>query len=483
MAIPEPSTQRVTSQEVSDFIRLLLTYDNLYVVAEDGTISYHDTPEEPIMVELASGQKAPMRIIMPTMDVTDDCVRVNPFDNTIKGSAERNWFWRHRTGSICFIVRRLIRRLVEGITADTLPPSMIGMFDRFIKAEPDDKFLEILKKHPNELCTIFYDRKSKTAQFQCTLLQEEWRTTNGVEKQFRKKDLALLEAFMLDLCGCPPENLIYKATLATALEADAILHVLVMVLERLDVPCQQLLDQDLKVAELKAGLEKLPDYQRCTAWYNTAPKSTQVVGHQPPAWERHLLPTPGRSYQTPGRPAAPAATTPVASPAGPSTLDNYPTVGEGTVTPVQSQPAPVPQPSYHQPAPPRPSHAPPPGYQPQPPPGYQPPPPYGQPGYPPPQPQPSLHDPSNRPWNQAPPPPQNPWAPPHQNNGWGQPQMHGCPQPLPPGYYLPPQGQHGYGPPPPNYGPTPQLPPNPHLHGYGPQPPPYPLASPPVLLS
>jgi hypothetical protein len=280
--------QEISQKQISDYIKLLVEFGGVYKVDSEFIIRGPDS--EPVQIML-NKKAVPIKIFNDRM-MTGDWVFLNPFKETLTVSGERTWFWQSRSMMLGYIIKRMLEALVDKLQSkeDDLHIGELELAQQLV-AQVDDKTRAALTHLSGEdYGVIFYHKKSKTAQFQCRVLESEYHET--FKSKLRKKDWAVITTFMETvLQTAEPEKVyVHTGTNISMMEAEATLHVLTKVAEAIAPYSEAILKVKLPILDMLQHLSLLDKYCRLTMWHQPAGKEKSVVIGTKLPWEIQDVP-------------------------------------------------------------------------------------------------------------------------------------------------------------------------------------------------
>ena len=328
--------EQITHNDVQDFIKLLVTYGNLYYL-DDDLVIHQELDGEKVTV-LDEQKQKPLQILHTGMIKDENNFIFNPFKTIEGNNPGLNWFYTSRIMIASGMVKELILKLVELCASkDTKNYDILQLIDGVSELCDNDMLTEFKKITASDYLRIFYNRKVKTAEAQTAIFGDEIE----LQHKMRKKSWTVLRQLMRNLFKLGKDeytlsNYKYRATILTIPEIDAKLHVLYMITELL-YPWQDLIGQTFDLDGFKHHLENLETYARMCAWFTarTTNNQTVVTGSTP-----QNLPI----RQDVGIPALPG------TPAAASVAPVIPSIAVSTPTPapVVNSGIPALQPTYPQ---------------------------------------------------------------------------------------------------------------------------------------
>lgn len=280
---------------VFEFIKLLVETGGIYKVNDDKMVVLASSGAPHTIV--SNKKTLPLMVFHNRIPIGDHVV-LNPLKDSIGVCPERVWFFNFIKnlpgGLLQRIIFQVVRDLVESDTSkkDTVNYTQLSMLAPFA-TKVDKKMLdEIGLLGPDIFLEIFYSKKTKTAQLQSRLWDDE--ATEEYGNKIRKKTWTVLRDMTAEFMRTAEisEAYQYKATIIGSQEADAVLHVFLQILQVLQEPAQAILGMDLHAAELTQHMEHLEKYYKLCSWFtSTTSKSAPETTIAKAPWE-NLVPTP-----------------------------------------------------------------------------------------------------------------------------------------------------------------------------------------------
>ena len=312
----------INQDSVYQFIKTIIESGDVYYVDEDTHYVMNVKNDKPVAIEL-NKKLMPMMVFGSKMLVGDHII-LNPIRDTIGTCPERQWFFNYVKlilgGMIQLSMKSIIQKIVEPDKDDQENYPLVALLAPFTD-KVDTKTLNELKQlSPGDILQLFYHKKSKTAQYQTNLWDEEF--CNGFGSKIRKKTW---EVFREMLCGFLhvdsedelSENYKYTATIIGTQEADAVLHVFVKACGVLSDPIKLLTGKDIHAAELNDHITHLEQYYRLCSWCaSTVSKTEGNKKMQTAPWQSTVPTNNVPSVAALSTPAA--STVPIIQPTGAS---------------------------------------------------------------------------------------------------------------------------------------------------------------------
>lgn len=267
------------SQDVYNFLKLLIEIGGVHYVDESHCI-YRTDDRTPVGVKLGSGKndKKMIALFKENERPPQNAVYLNPFVELIGKHPELDLFMTiiaiipgcmalHTMIKMAELLRSK-KKDAEFKTADLLAKYVDKVDDKFIN--------EIQKIRPIDAGAIAYDSTRYTAQLQCLFWTDEW--LEKMKSKLRKSTIKTVQEMATDLYGTDtPHSIVHQGTLPPCKRFDAIVHVLVETLSRMQKFTEPLTGMKLHVDELKMHLERLPAYHKAMQWLATTTASSDKV--------------------------------------------------------------------------------------------------------------------------------------------------------------------------------------------------------------
>ena len=282
----------LTAENCHEFIKELAELGGVHYVDPD-LIIHSALDDTPVSVKTGIPPKRKPVAIFKVGMKAGDYVVLNPFTDVALNSPERAWF----TNKMCAITGSLISHLVNQIIRTGLDKSKDAGYkaNKFVSRwveKIDEKLLDEARRiDPTEWAKIVYDRTKRTAQLQSDVGLDV--TKNKYANKIRKASWPVFVDMIKTLLGLPqnkkPESLMYETKIASIPKIDAILHLLISVLERLDNPIKIFTDIKIDVKSLRKHIDNLEAYVEATSWFasgtGTADAEAAVVPVSVPPWQ------------------------------------------------------------------------------------------------------------------------------------------------------------------------------------------------------
>ena len=266
----------ISSDQAYRCIKALVELGGAHYVGDDLII--RNTLDDSIVgVETGIPPKnRPIAVFKVGMKV-GDYVPLNPFADVITNSPERAWFNNKMMSFPGAIIHHLVQQMIKAAISEEDVPLRTSKFISKWMDKFDKKMLEEAGKiRPTEWAKIFYDRQKHCAQLQSDVGMAELKEKYG--SRIRKSSWPVFTEVLKFLLQLPqnkkPESIMYTATIAAIPKVDAILHVVLEVVTRLDgaikaLSVQSVIDK-INVKELTEYIKHIDIYREATRWFATA---------------------------------------------------------------------------------------------------------------------------------------------------------------------------------------------------------------------
>jgi hypothetical protein len=265
----------MTSENAYQFVKSLVELGGIYYVDKDQIIrSTADDSPKGVRTGTPPVNK-PIALFKVGMKV-GDYVALNPFTDILGESKERAWFTTHLALFPGYALKHSIYKMVELGVSDSKGGGYKA--NKFISKwidKMDQKLLDEIDRIPTKMwAVIFYDKSKKTAQLQCNLGYEEFR--EEYKNRIRKSSWSVLTDMVktfLQTGTKKPESLMYESILLSMPKLDAIMHLLVDILKRMEVPLKEFGGIEVDVKGFESHLEHLEAYREALRWFSSATTS------------------------------------------------------------------------------------------------------------------------------------------------------------------------------------------------------------------
>lgn len=267
----------INKDTLLDFEKKLIEMGGVYKVNDDRTISSISNNNE--LVTVMDGKtKKPVVFFYSGALVNNDHYLFNPFKESLGNNAARNWFYGALNSIIGLTLKSLIIRTVRDTVAKVDDNyKQFPVMSRIVDKVDQTMIDEIDKIRSLDFILVFYNRTSKTAEAQCAVLTDEFRSQHS---KFRKKTWDVIEILIEAFLGTLniSDEYQYTATIMSVPETDAKLHVMLGLVRSLNPWARDITGLELHSAELDEHLEALEGYAKLYAWLSQ--NATPVAAEQ-----------------------------------------------------------------------------------------------------------------------------------------------------------------------------------------------------------
>ena len=262
----------VTAENAYQFVKALGELGDIYYVDNELIVRQIAT-DEPAGVNVGTPPvRRPIAVFKAGMKV-GEYVALNPFTDVIGESKERSWFTAHMSLLPGHFIRAAIRNMISiGLSKNKGAGYKANKFISKWIEKMDDKLLEEVERIPNKMwAVIFYDRSHKTAQLQSNIGFEEYR--EDLKNKVRKGSWPIFNDMVrtfLQTGNRKPESITYESVLLSMPKMDAIMHLLIDVLERMDVPLKEFTEFKYDLKMLKENLKHIEAFRETLRWFASA---------------------------------------------------------------------------------------------------------------------------------------------------------------------------------------------------------------------
>lgn len=286
---------------VFEFFKLLIEFGGVHYVNEDKYVC-NTSNDEPVLININS-KGMPLMVFHESMPAGEYAV-FNPLIEPLGSSAELAWFHKRNSLILGVMVKAMIRKAAEAALSTDKDYEKLEFIEPWFKSF-DKKFLSELDKiNATKFCRLYYHKKSKTAQLQTDLFDDE--TFTDVMKTFRKRSRDTIREMFTMFFGTDDVPSKYKhiAQNVAFLQADASIHVFVQAGEALSKYVRMLLGKSLNITKLKKHLGHIDEYHKKCMWYSPPSSNEEQKAQSMPSqpWESKLKvgkPLPGTGSKLP----------------------------------------------------------------------------------------------------------------------------------------------------------------------------------------
>lgn len=268
---------------VSEYLQALIEIGDVYLIDSEHYIITHDNSLFGIKSSgKDGGGLKSVRIFFEGMTVDDfkgqNAIVLNPFDESAVTSPEQIWFYESRTKLLGVMLRKVMETLFIAVTdeksTDIAKVKIVGKYADKIDAKTVKKLKFFTD---NELISIFYHPKSKTAQIKSDLFSED--KLKDIGSKLRKKDREVLQGVFLDLLATTESDMHsvfqYTGTVIGCQKADAYLHVFSKLLSRLDPHFKEFIQTDVNAEFIAECTNDLGKLYKQIKWLRTGTTSSK----------------------------------------------------------------------------------------------------------------------------------------------------------------------------------------------------------------
>lgn len=314
--------QQVSTEEITNFIKLLMELGGSFLVAPDYTI-LNPSDSKPKMVTIGK-KDVPLKIFNPSMQIEESKI-LNPFVESTTDSYERAWFWNSRSDIMSLITKYIAIKIAELAASkpEEIDMNNVELLHEFVD-KVDDKTSKQIEQIPSDAwLTMVYHRKNRTCYAVSKLFDDEFR--KELDKKVNKKTWAFIDLLYEVIFKTTDLQSLYKFTSDKVgmIETESRLAVLVMLCDALHPYASVLLKVDLHPGELHDGLDKLEMYRKTCLWFTSSSakqsSADTKVDQSVPPWQRHsggTIPTVAPKVPMP-QAGIPIVTTPSSLPQNP----------------------------------------------------------------------------------------------------------------------------------------------------------------------
>ena len=282
------SEHRIDPNEIFNATKCFLEFGGTYIVGDDKKVyksGENGEIADPVGILI---NKKPMQLMVfhDQMPVGTEHVILSIFTETLGNAPERIFFFKTISSSLGLVVRAMLARVIEyainaeGLEIDYDKLHIITTFKDKIDATTATELAAIKTE---DICKLYYDKKSKVAQLQSDIFDAE--TVEKYGKKIRKKTWGVLQGLIQEFFQVDRVETAYthRATLIGSQEADATLHVFTKACEAIYQYAKVLLDMDVPVADMIRHVDLLPDYHKACSWFSSATSSNEKTSNLPEA--------------------------------------------------------------------------------------------------------------------------------------------------------------------------------------------------------
>lgn len=256
--------KEITKDTLLAFEKLLIEIGDVFKVQDNFTILNVGT-DQPVTV--VDGKKTKIvAFFYEGMPVSDDITVLNPFKECIGINRAREWFYNALSSLTALMLSQLMRKMLkDAVEKNDDNYNQFPLMSRIIGKVDETMLDELDKIRTLDLLSIYYNKKTKTAEAQCCIQSEEYQKEHP---KYRKKTWEVFEILVKNFLGSEDISDVYTYTakILSIPETDAKLHVIIGLLSAMDPWCRDLLGIELHGKELEEHLEALEGYARLYAF-------------------------------------------------------------------------------------------------------------------------------------------------------------------------------------------------------------------------
>lgn len=262
----------IDSEQAFQFVKMLVELGGTHYLDSD-LIIHSACNDAPVGVVTGTPpKKRPLAVFKQGMSVGEYVV-LNPFTDVLGNSPERAWFMNKMRAFPGSIIGHLVHRMIEiGIAKDKDAGYKANKYVSKWVDKMDEKMLDEADRiSAPAWATIFYDRTKRIAQLQSNIGTEDLKAE--LKTKIRKSTWPIFTEMVRTLLGLgtkKPESLMYEATIVSIPKLDAILHLLMDVLNRLDEPIKTFTEIEIPIKELNEHVKHISAYREATKWFASA---------------------------------------------------------------------------------------------------------------------------------------------------------------------------------------------------------------------
>ena len=293
--------RKLNDDDITAFLKLVLEYNNVFYVGDDLYL-YKVRNDEPVGLTI-NNTSLPIRLFSSKIKPEEHIV-LNPLKESLGASQERTFFYQFvdaLPGSFAF--RMIFEILNEYFSSDAPNDKSKSKSDKsedpnYTKLDLVAKFMdkadsktinELKLLTPTDILYIFYQKKTKTAQLQSNLWDDEFRNQFG--NKIRQKTWSFLTNIISAFIESTNLNdeYKYKSTKVSILEADATFNVFLKTMKSMEPYIKAILNMDLHMSELEEHINNLEAYAKLCSWYSdTTPIVNKPAVNKEP-WNNAVL--------------------------------------------------------------------------------------------------------------------------------------------------------------------------------------------------
>lgn len=283
---------KVTPTDASEFLIYLIELGGAYYVDPKDHIIKTTEKNKVITIPITDDVKGPQHPLMVFHDrmPMGDFVVLNPYEETIIESKEKDWFFHTRELILKKFVCVVYETIISASTAsdEELKDLGYGGLDIIAKFKDDidhKTAAEFGKLLEDNVIRIEYDATERTAKLVTDLFDDEF--VEG-KKGIRKKSWKVFKGIMETIFKTDDftEHYAFKATSVSTPKCETILNVLAKVYDQLDEYLEKLLDIDVDIHTFMKHLPNIELYRSITNFVggSKTSKTGRAKNQNVPVW-------------------------------------------------------------------------------------------------------------------------------------------------------------------------------------------------------
>lgn len=274
----------IDKDSLAAFEKLLIEIGDVFQVQEDHTIKNLST-QQPVTV-VDGKQTKVVAFFYEGMPGNSELAILNPFKECIGINRAREWFYNSLNTLVSLILKSLMKKMIkDAIDKKDDNYNQFPLMSRIVDKVDATMADELEKIRSIDLLSIYYNKKTKTAEAQCCVFSEDYIKDHS---KYRKKTWEVFQILISTFLGTSdiPGTYTYTAKLLGIPETDAKLHVIIGLLSAMDPWSRDLIGMDLHREELEEHLDGLEGYAKLYAWVTqTVEKEVQQPSLAP--WQQN----------------------------------------------------------------------------------------------------------------------------------------------------------------------------------------------------
>lgn len=203
-----------TSQDITDFIKMMVEAGGGYIVDDQNVIHKEKTGE---VWCIANSENPPrnVKLVIYNHNQKDaDVIMVNPFVEGLQTSKELQWFYITRNLVISVYLKMLYTRIIEECLKvkanQELDSNIIQLISPYVDMVDDKMYaeLETVTAKIHTFCDIYWNVNKRYAELKVSVLSENFRKSFG--KKIRQKTWAFLMEVAKNVFGTEDPTSVYQ---------------------------------------------------------------------------------------------------------------------------------------------------------------------------------------------------------------------------------------------------------------------------------